>query len=108
MKDWNGNPYPTENVLASVGKGWHMLVEALIADLFALGWDGSVYQVKEKFGGLRFYIGPESPKIASRIRQAEIESYKTCEHCGRKGKQRDRPWIKTLCDRCDQEHPSRV
>jgi len=103
MKNLNGDWYPLGSALACVGKGWHRLVAALIEDLFALGWDGSLYQIKEKFGGLRFYIGSETPQIADRILKAEGESLRTCEVCGRDGKQRGQAWITTRCDECHQE-----
>jgi hypothetical protein len=57
-------------------------------------------QVKEKFGGLRFYIGFGSPEIYGMIRMAEEISLRTCEDCGRPGKKRGGGWIRTLCDPC--------
>ena len=81
-----------------VGRGWHDILRRLIGDLFELGWDGQVLQVKEKFGGLRFYIGAGNGPIGACIQDAENESLRTCEECGAPGKQRDGGWIKTLCD----------
>ena len=57
-------------------------------------------QVKEKFGGLRFYIGSGSPEIYAMIRMAEQISYRICEDCGNPGKKRSGGWIRTLCDPC--------
>lgn len=37
-------------------EGWLQLLCDAAADMLALGWDGYVAQIKEKFGGLRFYI----------------------------------------------------
>ena len=96
---FSGKPASREHVLGCVGAGWHKLVHRLIDDLFSLGWDGQVYQVKEKFGGLRFYIGKGTDDIHTRIAQAEAESYKTCEVCGEPGTERSPfGWIKILCD----------
>jgi len=39
-----------------VNDGWLLLIKNLIDDLVKTGWDKNVCQVKEKFGGLRFYI----------------------------------------------------
>ena len=39
-----------------VGEGWRDLVEKLVCDISAIDTDVMVSQVKEKFGGLRFYI----------------------------------------------------
>jgi hypothetical protein len=55
-------------------------------------------QVKEKFGGLRFYVGGATEKIYDYITFAESMSYRTCEVCGSPGKRYTDGWHKTLCD----------
>jgi len=83
----------------SVGVGWYPLIKDLITDLIELGWDKQTCQVKEKFGGLRFYINDGSDKIYERITLAESQSYKICEVCGEKGGLRkNNGWYTTLCD----------
>ena len=80
-----------------VGKGWSKILDRLY-DVKPR----SVYvmQVKEKFGGLRFYVGTASEEFYDAIRSAEQESYKICEICGEPGKLReDLGWILTLCDK---------
>ena len=57
-------------------------------------------QVKEKFGGLRFYMTCGTDEIFDLIEKAEALSYKTCEECGQPGEERDTSWIRTLCDGC--------
>jgi len=63
-------------------------------------------QVKEKYGGLRFYLSgyPIQPeidaKVSAYINFAESLSYVTCEHCGSPGKQQGSHWVFTLCDDC--------
>ena len=82
-----------------VNTGWYPIIKSLIEDLILLGWDKQTCQVKEKFGGLRFYINSGSPEIHARILQAENESYDTCEVCGKSGELRkDIRWYFTLCD----------
>jgi hypothetical protein len=44
-----------------VRKGWIPILDRLAEDLIALGWDRTLDQVKQKFGGLRFYIGSSDP-----------------------------------------------
>jgi hypothetical protein len=83
---------------ASFGPGWTKLLDALVVDLKKLEWDGQVDQIKEKFGGLRFYVGDANHAIYERIDDAERESLRTCEECGAPGKVRGGGWIKTLCD----------
>lgn len=83
----------------SVGPGWYPLLKDLITDLIALGWDKQVCQVKEKFGGLRFYINAASDAVHNRISEAENQSYEICEVTGQPGKLRtDIGWYTTLCD----------
>lgn len=82
-----------------VNQGWFPIIKSLIEDLIKLGWDKKTCQVKEKFGGLRFYINSGSAEIHERILQAETESYETCEVCGKHGELRkDIGWYSTLCD----------
>lgn len=63
--------------------------------------DFYVVQVKEKFAGLRFYISGGTEKIFDLIHEAEEESYRTCEKCGKPGVVRIRGgWYKCLCEDC--------
>lgn len=55
-------------------------------------------QVKEKFGGLRFYVNGATDKHWSYITFAESMSYRTCEECGAPGKTYTDGWHMTLCD----------
>jgi hypothetical protein len=85
-------------------EGWYPLIQKLIEDLIELGWDKQITQVKEKFGGLRFYINGGSKEIYDRISEAEKESYDICEDCGAPGELRkDLGWYFTLCDTHHQQ-----
>ena len=55
-------------------------------------------QVKEKFGGLRFYVQAATDKHYNFISFAESMSYRTCESCGADGKTYTDGWHRTLCD----------
>jgi hypothetical protein len=55
-------------------------------------------QIKEKFGGLRFYVQAATDKHYNYISFAESMSYRTCEQCGAPGKTYTDGWHKTLCD----------
>lgn len=88
-----------------VGEGWRKLVTKLVRDVIKIDSTVDVSQVKEKFGGLRFYIGgvdtKKSKAVYHLIDKAERESYKTCESCGtKKGVTTKGSWILTLCDKC--------
>jgi len=86
-----------------IGEGWYQLVKDLIEELIELGWDKQICQVKEKFGGLRFYINGGTKEIFNAISRAENKSYEICEMCGKPGKERVGRWIKVLCDDCNKK-----
>jgi hypothetical protein len=55
-------------------------------------------QVKEKFGGLRFYYSGGDDYIDGVVAMAESMSYRTCEVCGAPGTSTSGGWIRTLCE----------
>lgn len=60
-----------------------------------------VLQVKEKFGGLRFYTNFHTEELKELIKHAEDESYVTCELCGSKENiGHTLGWITTCCIEC--------
>tara|TARA_R110000868_G_scaffold56600_1_gene175131 strand:+ start:78 stop:389 length:312 start_codon:yes stop_codon:yes gene_type:complete len=97
MTDYYGKEISLDKILLDVRPGWHPLITTLVEDLGKLGWDGQVCQVKEKFGGLRFYIGAKSDEIQLRITEAEKQSYKICEICGEPGTLVKLGWLMTRC-----------
>jgi len=88
------------------GPGWTHIVEKLIEDLIAAGWDKQLEQVKEKYGTLRFYVGSASDEMYELIRKAEGASARTCEECGAEGNNRAwyANWYITLCQPCGKKH----
>lgn len=93
-------PVLLENVYCGIsyGPGWDALIRGLCAELTAKYPEVRCAQIKEKFGGLRFYVGPSCKEADALISAAEAESFKICEQCGAPGKPRGGGWIKTLCD----------
>ena len=88
---------------SGVDKGWINLVDELCTKLKNGGFDlANVAQVKEKFGGLRFYTdGPTTPEQQELINKAEKRSRKLCELCGVEGKtQAKGDWHITVCKPC--------
>lgn len=61
-------------------------------------------QVKEKFGGLRFYTNGASERILGMISMAESMSYRICETCGSPGRSNESGWFVTLCAPCRAEY----
>lgn len=57
-------------------------------------------QVKEKYGGLRFYYIGGDDHIGGLVSFAESISLKTCETCGAPGRQTKKGWIRTMCNPC--------
>jgi hypothetical protein len=81
------------------GDGWKDILERLFEKIKDHG--SHVMQVKEKFGGLRFYTDTEDDFTYRVIQEAERESFKTCEYCGTKEDVTvEGGWIKTLCKTC--------
>ena len=64
-------------------------------------------QIKEKYGGARFYISstPPNSKINDYINEAEQESYETCEQCGSKEDVEliSQGWWRTICNKCNRK-----
>lgn len=93
------------------GDGWFTLIWKLCEDLEEMlkrhpePAQFQVLEVKEKWGGLRFYVTGTTQEMWDRITQAEdVDSYNTCEACGAPGKPRtERSWVLTLCDKCDKK-----
>lgn len=61
-------------------------------------------QVKEKFGGLRFYVNNANDEHYHYIYFAESMSYRTCEECGAPGQTYHMGWYRTLCDKHADEN----
>jgi hypothetical protein len=85
------------------GSGWFDLIYALSAKIENINRDLDTpccaAQVKEKFGGLRFYVDHATPEIRELITEAEKKSYELCETCGEEGVMRTGPWLRVLCDK---------
>jgi len=60
-------------------------------------------QVKEKFGGLRFYHNGGDDNIQGMVHLAEVLSCRICEECGKMNEEvvcTGRGWISTRCMKC--------
>lgn len=92
------------------GKGWYGLIvmtNALLSEIYP---DYDIDQIKEKFGGLRYYVScdtslqlqdPEKyDRFFAIVRKCQAISYLICEKCGAKGELRKELWHKTLCNEC--------
>ena len=57
-----------------------------------------IQEIKEKFGGMRFYVNKCTHDQVLAISFAEAMSNRCCEVCGKPGQHRQGGWVKTLCD----------
>ena len=79
--------------------GWNRIILDLHNELVKEHPDYYIVQIKEKFGGLRYYTGAMTDRGRDLIGQAEDKSFKTCEKCGRPGTPSEYGWVRTLCKR---------
>ena len=99
---------PTKSCMAfglEVGDGWYDLIHNLCQAIMATNppEDFKAAQVKEKFGGLRFYTDGCTEETYRLVNLAEDDSYKICEDCGSRENVTCEPspsWITTLCKGC--------
>jgi hypothetical protein len=90
----------------SCGDGWFNIIMEICEEIYAMR--PKVQQIKEKFGGLRFYAS--FPKDYSEqgwavIRKAEEKASKTCETCGEPGELRIRNgWRYLGCQKCHDQY----
>lgn len=97
----------------SIGRGWYGLIRELSSKLEPLivAWieaNGEAdhpraAQVKEKWGGLRFYMTSATEEMWPLIEEAEKTSYTTCMHCAARDGVTTAPaprWILSLCPEC--------
>jgi hypothetical protein len=88
------------------GAGWKDLYQPLIDECNKRGVE--VQQIKEKFGGLRFYTDCVDVDLQQKIFHAESTSYSVCETCGKPGTPTKSGWLKTLCEEHQQEREARL
>ena len=98
----------------SCGDGWYSLIETLCENIKNHLMNKNrnkpdeehlvcqAVQVKEKFGGLCFYIAGGDEYIDGLISMAESMSYRICSECGKPSEENElqRGWIYTLCKEC--------
>lgn len=106
------NPNDMMKGAKNVGEGWHHLIRDLENILNDLDPNYRLHQVKEKFGGLRYYADTQVEEnltaFMSAVSVYEDQSFKICEVCGEPGQcVGSKGWIKTLCHEHRQEEISR-
>lgn len=98
----------------AVGPGWWPIIKSLCRSIqHHVDWANeqkekfgrgegcpqvTAEQVKEKFGGLRFYYRGGDDYISGLVTMAEQWAGHSCEECGAPGKRTSGGWVRTLCD----------
>ncbi len=113
LSDFLVKTYPNlykKNMYFECQDGWFNLIEDLSEQLESIISKMEekdrpyAVQVKEKFGGLRFYMNDLTSEIDELITKWEVLSYFVCEQCGDKGERLSiNHWITTLCQKCAQK-----
>lgn len=110
----HGHP-PVAQGWPEIGDGWEDLLRRACRRIrAAVRADGGSFcaaQIKEKYGGLRFYWqGSLSADAVARVEEAialaEARSATTCDVCGEEGRLRDDLWLVTRCDAHAEGRPA--
>lgn len=87
--------------------GWFAIIDELCCKLEPLvkahtfDFPFEVFDIKEKYGGLRFYTSSATDEMYDLITEYAEKSKKTCENCGSNDATiRNKGWITTLCGEC--------
>ena len=98
------NRPPSESLMCfgfMTGNGWFDLIWGLSEVLEKSSPDTVVFEAKEKFAGLRFYVNGATAAGHAAIQEAERKSFTICEECGKPGElRRYNDWLYTRCDPC--------
>lgn len=99
----------TYTELDAMPEGWRLtfgdeMVERIHQELVKFNYVNRYWieQIKEKWGGLRWYdIGyPEDSKIGEIVQEYEELSFKTCICCGKPAEWMSKGWISPYCTAC--------
>ena len=97
------------------GDGWYNLIYDTTKRIYELASAAGiideewlyVVQVKEKFGGLRYYLAGGAPEYIQKvIEEAESRSYQICEYCGAEENveiDETQYWMRSLCQVCNNK-----
>jgi hypothetical protein len=111
----------SEPLWVECNEGWYPIIDDLSKEVSELAKKFppmndenriNVVQIKEKFGGLRYYVNyhgmsdDDIQQIEYIIRNAEMKTFAVCEDCGGNGEKVSprRYWMKTLCPDCQNKY----
>lgn len=96
------NDHKTMGPGCGIGKGWLKVILELDEKLAYLDSLYQIHQIKEKFGGLRFYfdtkqVGQVRDKMYDLVNEAEHKCEHLCEVCGEEGTIEGLRWLSCRC-----------
>lgn len=108
LSEYRGNPNHTCMAFGlECGDGWYNIIDFLLNRIQTYIDRNEkpqvvAEQIKEKFGGLRFYYRGGDAHVSGIVSTIEALSYKVCEVCGSMAgvKQSNSGWITTRCKKC--------
>ena len=100
-------PEPFEEYGIECEHGWDELLKPLFDYIEKFNKENPgneiiISQVKEKFGGLRFYVDNSTPELDKMIEEACADSFNVCETCGSRENVgiTGGSWYSTVCESC--------
>lgn len=106
LKEYDGPIMPIQFGF-ECGSGWYVILDTLMSNIqHYIKYNESdmkinITQIKEKFGGLRFYYDGGNDYIDGMVSMTESLSYRTCEFCGTTHNVgQTSGWISTICEEC--------
>lgn len=95
---------------STIGEGWYDIIRELDKQIAELYPEYVVNQVKEKFGGLRYYIDDIPDDVHAAVYDCINEAYrkagKTCDVCGEAGKiGKINEWL--IATRCEKHRTNK-
>lgn len=99
MKD-----FALEHFLNEVPVGWHDLVRDTHKQIIKVDPEYRIRQIKEKFGGLRYYYEASRSHVIAEIERvvktSEVAASIICQNCGKVGASLGvkNGWYATLCE----------
>lgn len=96
----------------SCGDGWYQLIHNCLEEIENLykGKNANINtlrinQIKEKYGGLRIYVGNFINGVDDIIDKYEDKSYEICEFCGELGELKvNGGWYRTVCNKHAEQY----